>query len=107
MLTFNQYGSSPTLEHNGLFWFKFVKDYHDVWRDIPNKFSAGDVVEANCRNGEILLNGVSAPELGAIGNNWESFYLKPGLNQIGLAFSEWLTGDYIPACKVRYREVFL
>lgn len=107
MLTFNQYGSSPTLEHNGLFWFKFVKDYHDVWRDIPNKFSAGDVVEANCRNGEILLNGVSAPELGAIGNNWESFYLNPGLNQIGLAFSEWLTGDYIPACKVRYREVFL
>lgn len=107
LFNFAQHGTSTPLEYNGLHWVKFVKDYVDVWRDIPNKFSAGDVVEANCRNGEILLNGVAAPELGALGNNWESFYLTPGLNQIGFTFSEWLKGDYIPACKVRYREVFL
>lgn len=106
-IQFLKHASSNELEHNGLYWVKFVKDYCDLWRDIPNKFSACDVVEANCRNGEILHNGVPAPELGALGNNWESFYLTPGLNQIGFTFSEWLKGDYIPACKVRYREVFL
>ena len=107
LFLFSNIDASKELDYNGLFWVKFVKDYVDVWRDIPNKFSAGDVVEANCRNGEILLNGVAAPELGALGNNWESFYLTPGLNQIGIAFSDWLKDDYIPACKVRYREVFL
>lgn len=107
LFLFSNIEASKELDYNGLFWVKFVKDYVDAWRDIPNKFSAGDVVEANCRNGEILLNGVAAPELGALGNNWESFYLTPGLNQIGIAFSDWLKDDYIPACKVRYREVFL
>ena len=107
VISFQQYGTTAALETNGLFWVKFVKDYCDVWRDIPNKFSAGDVVEADCKSGEIFLNGKAAPELGALGNNWESFYLKPGLNQIGFAFSDWLKDDYIPACKVRYREVFL
>lgn len=107
LFMFSNKDASKELDYNGLFWVKFVKDYCDVWRDIPNKFSAGDIVEADCRSGEIFLNGKAAPELGAIGNNWESFYLTPGLNQIGFAFSEWLTGEYIPACKVRYREVFL
>ena len=107
VIGFEKIGKSDAIEHNGLFWVKFVKDYCDVWRDIPNKFSAGDVVEADCKSGEIFLNGKAAPELGALGNNWESFYLEPGLNQIGFAFSDWLKDDYIPACKVRYREVFL
>lgn len=106
-ISFRQYDSTAVLENNGLFWVKFVKDYVDTWRDIPNKFSAGDIVEADCKRGEIFLNGKLAPELGAIGNNWESFYLTPGLNQIGYSFSEWLTGAYVPTFKVRYREVFL
>lgn len=105
--SFMKYGEKTALDYNGLFWVKFIKDNCDVWRNIPNKFSAGDVVEAHCRDCKIYLNGVAAPELGAIGNNWEDFYLSPGLNQIGFACSEWLTGDYIPAVKVRYREVFL
>jgi predicted phage tail component-like protein len=107
LFLFSNTDANKELEYNGLHWVKFVKDYCDVWRDIPNKFSAGDIVEADCRSGEIFLNGKAAPELGAIGNNWESFYLTPGLNQIGIAYSDWLSGEYIPACKVRYREVFL
>lgn len=74
---------------------------------MPNKFSANDVVEANCRNGEIYLNGVLTPSLGALGNDWEGFYLKPGFNQIGFSYSDWVTADYAPSFKVKYREVFL
>lgn len=105
--TMTQFGTKPALAYNGLFYAKFVKDNCDTWKNIPNKFSAGDIVEAYCRNGEIHLNGVLTPSLGALGNDWEDFCLVPGLNQIGIAYSEWVAADYAPTMKVRYREVFL
>lgn len=105
--TFFQYGTKTALSYNGLFWAKFVKNNCTTYKDIPNKFSANDIVEADCKNGEIYLNGVSSAALGALGNDWEEFYLTPGLNQIGFSYSEWLTAEYAPKLKVRYREVFL
>lgn len=104
---FYQYGTANALTYNGLYWAKFVKNNCDVWRDIPNKFSANDVVEADCKSGKIYLNGNEAPAYGALGNDWEDFCLKPGVNQIGFAYSEWVEKDYAPAFKVKYREAFL
>lgn len=104
---FSQYGTKPALAYNGLYSAKFVKNNCETQKDIPNKFSANDIVEADCKNAEISLNGVLTPSLGALGNDWEEFYLTPGLNQIGIAFSEWVEADYAPSFKVRYREVFL
>ena len=104
---FSQYGTKTALAYNGLYRAKFVKNNCETWKDIPNKFSANDVVEADCRSGEIFLNGVDTPALGALGNDWEGFFLKPGLNQIGFSFSDWVTDGYEPTPKVRYREVFL
>lgn len=104
---FEQYAQRAALSYNGLYWCKFVKNNCDTWRDIPNKFSANDIVKADCKAGKIYLNGVEAPELGALGNDWEEFYLRPGLNQIGLAYSEWVTAEYAPSFRIRYREVFL
>lgn len=95
------------LSYNGLETIRFTKDNCETRKDIPNKFGANDVVIADCRNGEIYLNGILTPELGALGNRWESFTLTPGLNQIGVAYSSWLTADYAPKMKLRYREVFL
>lgn len=105
--SFEKYGALEKLEYNGLYWAKFVKHNCNTWKDVPNKFSANDVVVADCRNAEITLNGIPAPNLGALGNNWEAFVLKPGLNQIGYAYSEWVTDEYAPTFKVKYREVFL
>lgn len=107
VFAFNQYSTIKPLSYNGLHWIKFVKDNCETWRDIPNKFSANDILEANCAEGEVYLNNNRAPELGAIGNNWEDFYLKPGLNQIGVAYSNWVADEYAPTVKVRYREIFL
>jgi hypothetical protein len=104
---FEQYSASETLEYNGLYWAKFVKHNCDTYREIPNKFSANDVLEADCSSGEIYLNGISSPDLGALGNDWEGFYLTPGMNQIGFSYSNWVTPIYAPNIKVRYREVFL
>jgi predicted phage tail component-like protein len=105
--TMTQFGSKTPLSYNGLYWAKFVKNNCDTWRNIPNKFSANDIVEADCGKGEIRLNGLLTPALGALGNNWEGFYLTPGLNQIGFSYSEWVKAGFAPVAKVRYREVFL
>ena len=102
---FEKWGSSAALSYNGLYSAKFVKNNCNTWKDIPNKFSSNDVVTANCENGEIRLNGALAPELGALGNDWEGFVLTPGLNQIGFAYSDWVASA--PEIKVKYREVFL
>ena len=104
---FEQYPGSSYLSYNGLYWAKFVKNNCQTYKEIPNKFSANDVVTADCKNGQIHLNGVLAPELGALGNDWEGFYLTPGLNQVGITYSNWVTDKYAPTMKVRYREVFL
>ena len=105
--SFEKYGELSAMKYNGIYWAKFVKNNCPTWRNIPNKFSANDVLEANCRTGEIFLNGIYSPDLGAIGNDWESFCLKPGENYIGLSYSEWVKDEFMPVFKIRYREVFL
>lgn len=105
--TFEQYSTKTALSYNGLYRAKFVKNNCETEKDIPNKFSADDVVKADCKNGDIRLNGILSPQLGALGNDWEGFYLTPGLNQIGISYSEWVPDEYAPTFKVRYREVFL
>lgn len=104
---FAQYKTKPALAYNGIYWAKFVKNNCTTWRDIPNKFGSNDVVKADCKDGKIYLNDVESPEYGALGNDWEKFYLTNGINQIGVAYSDWLQDEYAPVCKVRYREVFL
>lgn len=104
---FAQHGKNPPLSFNGLAYTKFTKNNCDTWREVPNKFGANDVLSADCRKAEIMLNNAPSPELGAVGNDWEGFYLKPGLNQIGIAYSDWLAGVYVPNFKMRFREVFL
>ncbi len=106
-IMFEQYSAYDPLKYNGLYWLKFVKNNCDTWRDVPNKFSANDTVEADCKNAEIRLNGIESPSLGALGNDWEGFFLSPGLNQIGFSYSDWVTDAHAPKVKVRYREVFL
>lgn len=102
---FEQHSAQTPLAFNGISAVKFVKHNCETWKDIPNKFSANDTVEADCKSGAIRLNGLLSPDLGALGNDWETFCLQPGLNQIGFAYSDWC--EYTPTVKVRYREVFL
>lgn len=104
---FEQYSTSKVLTYNGLYWTKFIKNNCNTYKDVPNKFSANDIVTADCKTGDIYLNGVLSPELGALGNDWEEFCLTPGINQIGFSYSDWVAEEYAPSLKVRYREVFL
>lgn len=100
-----RYGSSPGLSDLFLYSAKFVNNDCETWEDVPNKFSESDRLTLNCKNGEILLNRLPAPELGALGNEWEEFYLGPGQNQVGFAYSDWAENP--PSAKMKYREVYL
>lgn len=104
---FEKYGTSAQLSWNGVYWIKFIKNNCDTWIDIPNKFTANDILIADCKEGKIYLNDAESPQLGALGNDWEEFYLKPGLNQIGLSWSEWVPEGCEPSFIVKYREVLL
>lgn len=95
------------LSFNFIYSAKLVKNNCTSWREVPNKFSTDDVLIADCRTGEVLFNDTLSPEYGSLGNDWEEFYLKPGTNQIGVAYSDWVSDDFAPTFKMRYREVFL
>lgn len=105
--TFFEWKNSAPLTYNGLYYLKFTKHNCDTWRDVPNKFNSADVITADCSTGEIYLNDAPTPEYGALGNDWEEFYLKPGFNQVGVAYSDFVESAYAPTFKMRYREVFL
>lgn len=106
-LSFESYSSYEPVKYNGLSYLSFHKHNCDTFKDLPNKFTSNDILEVDCSNGDILLNGISKPQLGALGNDWEQFYLVPGLNQIGVAYSDWVKPENAPTFKVRYREVYL
>ena len=69
-----------------------------------NTFAAGDIVVAKCEDASIFVNNKQKDILGAIGNEWESFYLKPGDNQIGVLASDWAQ---VPDVEMIIREVWL
>lgn len=98
-----QYGTNTFIKTMRLYDAKFVRDY-EGYEDIPNKFSAGDVVVIDCGSGKIMVNNNRADGLGALGNAWERFGLRQhGRNVIGVAWSSWAQPPAI--AKLKYREV--
>lgn len=95
------------LSYNGISWIRFIANDRGTWHNLPNKFSSGDVLVIDTSKGEILLNGNPSDQLGALGNDWEDFVLKPGVNQIGVAYSSWVEEENAPEVKVKFREVYL
>lgn len=85
--------------------FQFYFHNTDTYREIKNKLAAGDVIEADCFDGTISVNGAETPALGALGNDWEGFVLKPGTNQIRCLASDWV--QTAPEFKMYYRKVYL
>lgn len=84
-----QYGVNPMLDWNGVCEVSLTRNYVEDNAQIPNPFHAGDILSIDTSTGEVLLNGVRKPGLGALGNDWETMCLLPGLNQISTAFSDW------------------
>lgn len=97
-------GNHTHIGMSGIYSVRFVAHNVDRWKDVPNKFGSKDLISADCRNGKVKVNGVEMPGIGALGNDWEEFYLLPGRNQINCTYSSWAVK---PEFKLKYREVYL
>lgn len=82
----------------------FRKDNVSKLRDIKNLYGESDVLRVDCGTGVVTVNGIEMKGLGSLGNDWDEFYLEPGLNEIECICSSWAEQ---PNYKLYNREVFL
>lgn len=92
------------LTYNGIDKFSFQKLHVDKWRDVPNKFIKDSSIVVKCSDASVEMNGLPKPEIGAVNNDWEEFYLRSGTNKIQCICSSWAKR---PEFKMKYREVYL
>ena len=123
-----QWGAVPVTSWMGVYSAKFTSTSvtqtktTETWEElterveIQNTFTTNDILVCDCSNGTVRLmntnatdeiNGGLHPELGALGNDWESFVLTKGVNQIGTMYSDWVTDAHKPTFTLRYRERYL
>ena len=82
----------------------FRKDNVSKLRDIKNLYGESDILRVDCGSGVVTVNGIEMKGLGSLGNDWDEFYLEPGLNEIECICSSWAQQ---PNYKLYNREVFL
>lgn len=81
--------------------------------EIPNVFTAGDIVEADCSDANVYLyrngsiQGHLEPQYGALGNDWEDFDIKVGQNIIRAVWSDWVNTNYKPTVKIIFNKVYI
>lgn len=79
--------SQPVFSWAGIDSVKFTK-YHVEGQPV-NPFKAADILTVNCADCDVQLNGESALNLSALGNDWEGLCLKPGTNLISALYSPY------------------
>ena len=90
-----------------------IKKVGVPFADIPNVFTAGDIVEADCNSANVYLNragsagGHLEPQYGALGNDWEDFEIKTGQNIIRAVWSDWVDPDYKPTVQIIFKKVYI
>lgn len=109
-IAFNFSGSFHT---NAVHSCAFIAKAGIPFAEIPNVFTAGDIVEADCNSANVVLyrngsmEGHLEPQYGALGNDWEDFEIKPGQNIIRTVWSDWVNTSYKPLIQILFNEVYL
>lgn len=106
---FMKKGSNNALSPFRLYRCKLQRLPFDQYEDIANVFSPGDVLTVETKNAGVYLDDgsatIPAAYVGALGNDWEDFYLTPGPNIIGVDYSDFTTDP--PTFTIKYRERFI
>lgn len=91
----------------------FISKAGVPFAEIPNVFTAGDIVEADCNSANVFLyrkgsfDGHLEPQYGALGNDWEDFEIKTGQNIIRAVWSDWVNTSYKPTIKIIFNKVYI
>ena len=124
----SSWGSAPAVSWMAIYSCQFASNSvkqtktTETWQELTarveakNIFTTNDILVCDCSDGSVRLMNAYAtdeisgglhPELGALGNDWESFVLTKGVNQIGTIYSDWVADEYKPTFTLRYRERYL
>ena len=79
---FGKYKDEIKVTENYLLGAKFTAHNVKDIKDIPEKITPNGHLEIDVSKAEVIMDGVPKMDLGAPGNDWETFFLKPGLNEI-------------------------
>lgn len=99
------------LNTNAIRSISFIRKAGVPFAEIPNVFTSGDIVEADCNDANVYLyrdgslDGHLEPQYGALGNDWEQFEIKQGQNLIRCVWSEWVDENYKPKIEIIFNEV--
>ena len=105
--------STGTFDTNAVRSVALIQKAGVPFAEIPNVFTAGDIVEADCNSANVFLyrkgsmTGHLEPQYGALGNDWEDFEIKVGQNAIRAVWSDWVNTNYKPVIKIIFNEVYI
>ena len=105
--------TTGTFDTNAIRSCAFISKAGVAFADIPNVFTSGDIVEADCNSAEVYLyrNGSIAghlePQYGALGNDWEDFEISVGTNIVRAVWSDWTNQNYKPTIKIIFNKVYI
>lgn len=106
---FIQVKSKTAMNANYIYSCQLQRLPFEAEGNVANTFMPGQVLTVNTQNAEVYLDEGSAtvanPSLGALGNDWEDFYLVPGVNVIKVDYSTFTTTP--PNFTLKYRERFI
>ncbi len=94
----NQYVTRNYIKH-----FSFTKNNVEKYRDIPNRYKAGDVVTIDGESAKVLVNGMSARGDEITGTDY--FKVPPGTTEIQFCYSSFSSPP--PRIRAKIREVYL
>lgn len=106
---FTKNSTKTAMGSNFIYSCQLQRTSFDNYEDIQNIFAPGDVLTVETQDAGVYLDDgsatVPATYLGALGNDWEDFYLTPGANTIAVDYSDFTTDA--PTFTMKYRERFL
>lgn len=102
-----QWGSrdlgNQLVTHNYLKSIWFRKDNVDKYKDVPNRYRAGDVVSIDGESTKVYVNGMPAKGDEINGSNYPK--VPPGTTEVQFCYSSFSSPP--PQIKAKIREVYL
>ena len=106
---FMKKGTTTSMTSNRIYWAYLQRFSFNNYENVENIFMPGDVLTVNTADAGVYLDDgsatITAPYLGALGNDWEDFCLVPGSNTIAVDYSTFTTDP--PTFTIKYRERYL
>ena len=109
VMGFAQSASKTKISNNYVTKCVFERTKCTYRKEVENTFQPGMTLNIDTADGSILLDDVDARSLGALGNDWEDFYIQSGRNVIAADVTGW-DGDAEPkepVVTISYRERFI